>query len=77
MQTLFDVVFKAGEVRDYRDVFHADAKKNAHFNAALRAKGIFKSPGKLYPSMALTEEDIEQTVAAVEFAAFELSRQPV
>ena len=74
--TLFDVVFTAGTVRDYRDVFRADAKKNAHFNDALRAKGIFKSPGKVYPSMALTDADIEQTIEAVEFAAFEVARQP-
>ena len=75
--TLFDVVFTAGEVRDYRDVFAADAGRNARFNAALRAKGIFKSPGKLYPSLALTKEDIAQTIEAIEFAAYELCRQPV
>ncbi|MCP5001428.1 MAG: aminotransferase class III-fold pyridoxal phosphate-dependent enzyme [Hyphomicrobiales bacterium] len=75
--TLFDVVFTSGDVRNYRDVFRADAGLNRHFNAALRAKGIFKSPGKLYPSLALTCEDIEQTVAAVDFAAYELCRQPL
>ncbi|MEM6462202.1 MAG: aminotransferase class III-fold pyridoxal phosphate-dependent enzyme [Pseudomonadota bacterium] len=72
--TLFDVVFTSGEVRDYRDTFHADAEKNAHFNAALRSKGIFKSPGKLYPSLALTDEDVAQTAEAVSFAANELCR---
>ncbi|MDA4845393.1 aspartate aminotransferase family protein [Hoeflea poritis] len=75
--TLFDVVFTANEVRDYRDVFAADAGINARFNAALRARGIFKSPGKVYPSLALTEEDIAQTVEAIEFAANELCREPV
>ncbi|WP_136658018.1 aminotransferase class III-fold pyridoxal phosphate-dependent enzyme [Nitratireductor sp. XY-223] len=75
--TLFDVVFTARDVRDYRDVFAADAGLNARFNAALRAKGIFKSPGKLYPSLALSDEDIAQTVDAIDFAAYELCRQPV
>ena len=75
--TLFDVVFTARDVRDYRDAFAADAGLNARFNAALRAKGIFKSPGKLYPSLALSDEDIAQTVDAIDFAAFELCRQPV
>ncbi|MEX3011856.1 aspartate aminotransferase family protein [Hoeflea sp. TYP-13] len=75
--TLFDVVFTSGEVRNYRDVFKADAARNAHFNGALRAKGIFKSPGKLYPSLALTKEDIDQTIDAIAFAAYELCRQPV
>ena len=75
--TLFDVVFTASAVRDYRDVFAADAGLNARFNAGLRAKGIFKAPGKLYPSLALTQEDIAQTIEAIEFAAYELCRQPV
>ncbi|MCU9848537.1 aminotransferase class III-fold pyridoxal phosphate-dependent enzyme [Defluviimonas sp. WL0024] len=67
--TLFDVVFTDREVRTYRDVLAADAKKNAAFNAVLRANGVFKSPGKVYPSLALTEADFELTEAAIEKAA--------
>lgn len=68
-ETLFDVVFTDSEVRNYRDVQVADATKNARFNAVLREKGIFKSPGKTYPHLALTEEDFEITEAAVAEAA--------
>ena len=75
--TVFDVVFTDTDVRNYRDVFGADAERNARFNAALRKKGIFKSPGKLYPSLAITEDDIALTIDAIEYAAREISMQPV
>lgn len=67
--TLFDVVFIKAEARNYRDVQAADAKKSARFNAVLRANGIFKSPGKVYPHLALTEGDFELTDAAIALAA--------
>ncbi|MEQ8666746.1 MAG: aminotransferase class III-fold pyridoxal phosphate-dependent enzyme [Rhodospirillales bacterium] len=71
--TLFDVVFTAKPVRDYRDTLAADRAKNARFNALLRAGGIFKSPGKTYACLALTEEDLAETEATVSAAAHELN----
>jgi len=68
-QTLFDVVFTDRDVRTYRDVLAADAAKNAKFNDVLRQEGIFKSPGKLYPSLAITDADLEQTDRAFAVAA--------
>ncbi|MEO1066353.1 MAG: aminotransferase class III-fold pyridoxal phosphate-dependent enzyme [Pseudomonadota bacterium] len=67
--TLFDIVFTDKNVRTYRDVLGADAKKNAAFNKVLRDEGIFKAPGKVYPSLALTADDLEQTLAAIKTAA--------
>ncbi|MEQ9491310.1 MAG: aminotransferase class III-fold pyridoxal phosphate-dependent enzyme [Alphaproteobacteria bacterium] len=67
--TLFDVIFTDRTVRDYRDTAAADKTKNARFNALLRQNGVFKSAGKTYPSLALTEEDLEQTEAAIAKAA--------
>jgi len=69
---LFDVVFVNQGVNDYRDVITADAVKSQKFNQSLRSSGIFKSPGKVYPSLALTEEDLQRTEAAIEKAAAEL-----
>lgn len=63
--TLFDVLFTDCEVRNYRDVQAADTQRHARFNAALRANGVFKSPGKLYAHLALTEEDFAWTEAAI------------
>lgn len=67
--TLFDVIFTDRTIRDYRDVMTGNAAKSASFNAILRQHGIFKSPGKVYPSLALTDEDLEQTVDAIAIAA--------
>ena len=66
---LFDVVFTAEPVRDYRGVLKGDTALATRFNALLRQRGIFKSAGKTYPSLALTEEDLAQTVAAIADAA--------
>lgn len=67
--TLFEVVFTNAPVRDYRDVLGADAGAAQRFNATLRAQGIFKSPGKTYPSLALSEDDLQATEAAYKVAA--------
>lgn len=67
--TLFDVVFTDKPVTDYRDVFHADAAASDRFNKCLREKGIFKSPGKTYPSLALTSADLTLTFEAIDYAA--------
>jgi glutamate-1-semialdehyde 2,1-aminomutase len=63
---LFEVVFTDRPVRNYRDVVHADAARASRFNQALRHNGLFKSPGKTCPSLALTEEDLEHTEQAID-----------
>jgi glutamate-1-semialdehyde 2,1-aminomutase len=47
----------------------ANKERTARFNALLRERGILKSPGKNYISLALLDEDIEQTVNAIAEAA--------
>ena len=71
--TLFDVVFREEAIRNYRDVRSGDRDKAARFNATLQANGILKGPGKFYISLALTDTDIEQTLAAVQLAAQQLT----
>ncbi|MEO1472003.1 MAG: aminotransferase class III-fold pyridoxal phosphate-dependent enzyme [Pseudomonadota bacterium] len=61
---LFDAVFAEAPVRDYRDVLRQDSAASARFNAAVRAAGVLKSPGKIYPCLALTEADMETVEAA-------------
>ena len=70
--TLFDVIFSEGPVTDYRDVLQADAARSAAFNKALRAAGVFKSPGKLYPSLAIDDQDLEWTDRAIRQAAADI-----
>ena len=74
--TLFDVVFTDGEIRNYRDVLKGDADLNAIFNKTLRKNGIFKSPGKTYPSLALTVDDLQKTEEAIRLAAKTLGSEP-
>ena len=66
---LFDVIFTDRPVRDYRDTFHADKDIQAKFNAVLRQNGIFKSSAKIYPHLAINNEDLDKTRAAIHLAA--------
>lgn len=65
--TLFDIYFTETLPVDYRTARHDDPQANAVWNDSLRAHGVFKSPGKLYPSLAISAADLEQTEIA--FAA--------
>ena len=67
-ETLFDIYFTNNDCRDYRSAAHDDPNRNAHYNAVLREKGVFKSPGKLYPSLAITQADLDLTQDAVNAA---------
>ena len=67
--TLFDIYFTETDPIDYRSAKHSDPRLNEIWNAALRANGVFKSPGKLYPSLALRAEDLELTRSAFRHAA--------
>jgi glutamate-1-semialdehyde 2,1-aminomutase len=69
---LFDVVFTAEPVRDYRDTLAADADMQRRFNAALRRRGILKGDAKYYISVAHTADDIVQTIVAWEGAIDDL-----
>lgn len=71
--TLFEVVFTSQPPRDYRAVQAADGGRAKVWNDALRAGGIFKSPGKTYPCLALSDADLDQTRAAMRAAAAQLS----
>jgi len=70
--SLFDTIFTDMCLYNYRDVTQGDTQKAAPFNEGLRRRGIFKSPGKMYMSLALTSDDLDQTVNAIEEAAKEL-----
>ncbi|MEL6608882.1 MAG: aminotransferase class III-fold pyridoxal phosphate-dependent enzyme [Pseudomonadota bacterium] len=67
-ETLFDIYFTDQPCRDYRSAQHDDPARNALYNQVLRDHGVFKSPGKLYPSLAVTEADLDLTRAAVNAA---------
>jgi glutamate-1-semialdehyde 2,1-aminomutase len=66
---MFDAVFTDRPIVNYRDMLRGDAARSATFNRVLREHGIFKSPSKFYVSLAHTDDDVAQTVSAVEAAA--------
>ena len=63
--SLFDVLFINEDVNNYRSSMKADANLNVRFNQGLRKRKIFKASAKLYPSLALTDEDIYHTKEAI------------
>ena len=64
-ETLFDVLFTKDSCTDYRNTKHNQPELAARYNQTLREQGILKSPSKLYPSLAITDADLDQTDEAV------------
>ena len=75
--TLFDIFFTNAPCRDFRTAKHDDPRKSAIYNDVLRKHGVFKAPGKLYPSLAITDADIEQSKNAAWAAAQSLASTSV
>ena len=73
-ETLFDVLFTKDSCIDYRSTKHNQPALAALYNQTLREQGILKSPSKLYPSLAISEEDLQKTEAAVNQAVDVISR---
>ena len=71
-EPMFDVVFTEREIKDYRSAMGDEAMLK-QLNALLRARGILKSEGKYYLSLAHTPEDVAFTLAAFESAVAALS----
>jgi glutamate-1-semialdehyde 2,1-aminomutase len=69
---LFDVVFTAEPIRDYRGNLKGDINMLRRFNLLLRQRGVLKGETKYYVSLAHTEADIEHTVKAWESALQEM-----
>lgn len=71
--TLFDVVFTAEPVEDFRAVFRADGDRLKHFNALMAAHGVLKPASKFYISAAHDAADLAQTIDAIAAAADEMA----
>jgi glutamate-1-semialdehyde 2,1-aminomutase len=65
---LFDILYVAGDVEDYRGTLRADVAMQRRFNRRLRESGILKGDSKFYVSLAHDAADIKQTLAAVKSA---------
>jgi glutamate-1-semialdehyde 2,1-aminomutase len=65
---LFDIVYTAGDVSDYRAMLRADIEMQRRFNRRLREAGIMKGESKFYVSLAHDAADIRHTLGAVSAA---------
>jgi glutamate-1-semialdehyde 2,1-aminomutase len=65
---MFDVVFKSGDISDYRGTLGADGAMLARFNRELLARGILKGDNKFYVSLAHTDENVAKTLDAFDGA---------
>ena len=64
---VFDIYFADHPVHNYRDGLAADAGMLAKLNAGLLEKRIIKSwPQKFYPSVVHTDDDVDETIAAIQ-----------
>jgi glutamate-1-semialdehyde 2,1-aminomutase len=61
---LFDAVFTAEPVHDYRGTLRGDGDKLRRLDALLRERGVLKGESKYYISLAHTPEDIRHTCDA-------------
>ena len=68
MPPLFDIVYAAGDVSDYRGWMKSDAEMQKRFNRVLRAQGVLKGESKFYVSLAHDERDVRDALAAVKQA---------
>jgi len=62
--SLFDVVYAAGEIANYRDIQRQDTAMQAKINRHLREAGILKGDSKYYMSLAHTQDDVAVTLDA-------------
>jgi glutamate-1-semialdehyde 2,1-aminomutase len=62
--SLFDVVYAAGEIANYRDIQRQDTAMQGRVNRHLRAAGILKGDAKYYMSLAHTQDDVAATLDA-------------
>ncbi len=67
--SLFEIVFTDRLVNNYRDSISGDHALATQYQQALRKQGIFKSPNKLYVSLALSDSDIDGIGEAARYAA--------
>jgi glutamate-1-semialdehyde 2,1-aminomutase len=70
--TCFEVFFTDAPVTDYRTSLRADATKLKRFTGLLLQRGLLKSEGKFYVSVAHTDADIDEALAIARDAVAEL-----
>ena len=66
---LFDVFFATGDLADYRATLRVNGEMARRFNRVVREHSVLKGDSKIYVSVAHTEADVSQALAAFAAAA--------
>lgn len=68
--SIFDALFTSNQrILNHRDMTDVDAALSRKINAIVREHGVFKSDNKIYVSVAHTDRDVSDVVAAYKLAA--------
>jgi glutamate-1-semialdehyde 2,1-aminomutase len=65
---LFDIVYAAGDIADYRAWLRADVEMQKRFNTRFREGGILKGESKFYVSLAHEAAEVKHTLDTVQAA---------
>ena len=65
---LFDIVYAAGDIGDYRGWLRSDVEMQRRFNRRFREGGILKGESKFYVSLAHDDADVKHTLGVVQSA---------
>jgi glutamate-1-semialdehyde 2,1-aminomutase len=65
---LFDIVYAAGDIADYRAWLRADVDMQKRFNTRFREGGILKGESKFYVSLAHEAAEVKHTLDTVQAA---------
>ncbi|MQF69642.1 aminotransferase class III-fold pyridoxal phosphate-dependent enzyme [SAR202 cluster bacterium AD-804-J14_MRT_500m] len=69
---VFDIIFTDAHLTGFRSTLSADHALNNRFRNLLQDEGVFRGPSKFYPSLAHTDDDLEQTISAFRHAITKL-----
>jgi glutamate-1-semialdehyde 2,1-aminomutase len=65
---LFDIVYAAGDIADYRGWLRSDVEMQRRFNRRFREGGILKGESKFYVSLAHDAADVRHALDVVQHA---------
>ena len=65
---VFDILFTDREIVDYRVTLTADRDRIRRFNEECLRRGVVKAVNKIYVSLALSDADVEETLAVFDEA---------
>ena len=72
---VFDILFTEQPLVDYRATLTADRTRIRAFNEESLRRGIVKAVNKIYVSLAHSDHDLDETLAAFDEALAELARR--